>query len=193
MRGGRRKLPKSKGQTMVEFMMMLPLILTLLFGIIEGARIFHAWVSVENSVRYGSRSAVTGSWNEEDCIELFGSDCGDDDQGEQARLLSVEKAAIAGSAAILMDESADFDDPGYFNVTICSNPGHLEPPNSTFDPHQCLDDAGNPFEYAGDPGEYVMVVIDYNMPVILPIISSWWPQIRFSSFAGTFLTAIRFA
>ena len=181
MRGGRRKLPKSQGQSMVEFMIMLPLILTVIFGIIEGARIFHAWISIENAVRYGSRYAVTGVWSENDCIELFGSDCGDDTEGEQARLLSVEKAAIAGSAAILLDEGADWDEPGYFEVTICSSPGHLEPPASTYEPHQCLDDDGNPYEYAGSPGEYVMVVIDYNLPVLVPIISSWWPQIRFSS------------
>jgi hypothetical protein len=179
--GGRRKLPKTFGQSMVEFMMMLPLILTMIFGIIEGARIFHAWVSVENAVRYGSRYAVTGDWSTDDCVALFGSDCGDDSQGEQARIVSIEKATIAGSAAILMDESADFNEPGYFNVTICSRPGHIEPPNSTFDPHQCLDDNGDPFEFAGRPGEYVMVVVDYNLPVIVPFFSTWWPQIRFSS------------
>jgi hypothetical protein len=181
MRGGRRKLVELRGQTMVEFMMMLPLILTMIFGIVEAARIFHAWLSIENAVRYGSRYAVTGDWSTEDCVELFGGDCGNEDQEEIARLLSVQKAAIAGSAAILMDESADFDDPGYFNITICSRPGHLEPPASTFDPHRCLDDNGDPFEYAGDPGEYVMVVVDYNLPVIVPFFSSWWPQIRFSS------------
>ncbi|OGO15365.1 MAG: hypothetical protein A2Z14_08105 [Chloroflexi bacterium RBG_16_48_8] len=181
MCGGRRKLPKLHGQSMVEFMLMLPLILTMIFGIVEGARIFHAWVSIENAVRYGSRYAVTGDWSTEDCIELFGSDCGNEDQNEQARLLSVEKATIAGSAAILMDETADWDDPGYFEVTICALPGHLEPPTSTFEPHRCLDDSGNPFAYAGAPGEYVMVVIDYNLPVIVPFFSNWWPQIRFSS------------
>ncbi len=181
MRGGRRKLHKLHGQSMVEFMMMLPLILTMIFGIIEAARIFHAWVSIENAVRYGSRYAVTGDWSTDDCIELFGSDCANEDQNEQARLLSVEKAAIAGSAAILMDQSAEYNDPGYFKVTICSRPGHLEPPGSTFDPHRCLDDGGNPFEFAGRPGEYVMIVVDYNLPVIVPFFSTWWPQIRFSS------------
>ena len=49
------------------------------------------------------------------------------------------------------------------------------------DSHECVDDAGNPYEYAGSPGEYVIVVIDYNMPVVVPFISTWWPQIRFSS------------
>jgi len=181
MLGGRRKLHNSRGQSMVEFMMILPLILTLIFGIIEAARIFHAWVSIENAVRSGSRYAVTGDWSDQDCLELFGSECGDEVQEEQARLLSVEKAVIAGSAAILMDQAADFDEPGFFNVTICSNPGHIDPPNSTFDPHECVDDGGNPFEYAGAPGEYVMVVVDYNLPIIVPLISNWWPQIRFSS------------
>jgi hypothetical protein len=166
---------------MVEFMIMLPLILTMIFGIIEMARIFHAWVSVENAARSGLRYAVTGVWGEDACIELFGGECGDDTQGEQARLLSVEKAAIAGSAAIVLDQAVGENDPGFFEVTICSAPGHLEPPSSPFDAYECVDDAGNPYEYAGSPGEYVIVVVDYNMPVVVPFISTWWPQIRFSS------------
>jgi len=181
IRGGRRKLPRSFGQSMVEFMMMLPLILTMIFGIIETARIFHAWLSVENAARMGIRYAVTGVWGEDACIELFGSDCGDDAQGEQARLLSVEKAAIAGSAAIIMDQSVGENAPGFFEVTICSSPGHLESPSSPFEPHECVDDAGNPYEYAGSPGEYVIVVIDYNLPIVVPFINAYWPQIRFSS------------
>ena len=123
IRGGRRKVPKSSGQSMVEFVIMLPLILTSIFAIIEMARIFHAWISVENAARAGIRYAVTGVWGADACVELYGDDCDDDIEGEQARLLSVEKAAIAGSAAIIMDQAVDENNPGYFEITICSSPG----------------------------------------------------------------------
>jgi hypothetical protein len=58
---------KRIGQSLVEFALMLPILLLLFFGIIEFARIFHAWLTVEHSAREAARYAVSGQYNEAYC------------------------------------------------------------------------------------------------------------------------------
>ncbi len=41
-----------RGQTLVEFALVLPVLLLLLFVIIELARLLHAWLAVENGARF---------------------------------------------------------------------------------------------------------------------------------------------
>src|SRR5438477_12830285 len=52
------------GQTLVEFALTLPLLLLLLFGIIEFGRIFQAWVTLQNAARAATRYAVTGQYDQ---------------------------------------------------------------------------------------------------------------------------------
>jgi len=175
------KTIKSRGQSLVEFTVMLPLILTVIFGVIEIARVFHAWMGVENAARFGVRYAVTGEWSDEQCFLIFGEDCIANDQREAARINSVKDAALAGSAAILIDHAADWYDAGFFKVTVCSNPGEVISPEEPFESHDCVDESGDPFEFAGEPGEYVIVVVDFNHPLLTPFFSVWWPQLHLSS------------
>ncbi len=51
-----------KGQTLVEFAITLPLLLVLMFGIIEFGRIFQAWISIQNAARVSARYASTGQY-----------------------------------------------------------------------------------------------------------------------------------
>jgi len=60
---------KNRGQAMVEFVISLPILLFLLFGIIEFARLTFAWMAVQNAARFGIRYAVTGEFNEIYCVE----------------------------------------------------------------------------------------------------------------------------
>ena len=50
---------QKKAQSMVEFAIVLPILLLLVFGIIEYGRLFFAWISVENVARVGARYAST--------------------------------------------------------------------------------------------------------------------------------------
>lgn len=54
-------------QGMVEFALVLPILLALIFGIIEFGRIFQAWLSVQNSARFAVRYAVTGQYDTDYC------------------------------------------------------------------------------------------------------------------------------
>lgn len=53
-----------KGQALAEFAITLPILLILLFGIIEFGRIFQAWITLQNSARQAARYASTGQYNQ---------------------------------------------------------------------------------------------------------------------------------
>ena len=58
-----------RGQAMTEFVIALPILLFLIFGIFEFARLTFAWLAVQNAARFGIRYAVTGEYKEEYCDE----------------------------------------------------------------------------------------------------------------------------
>jgi len=57
----RKKLKSQKGQALVEMALVLPLLLILVFGIIEFGRIFSAGLVVTHSAREGARLGAVGS------------------------------------------------------------------------------------------------------------------------------------
>ncbi len=48
-----RLLPKQRAQSMVEFALALPVLLLLIFGMIEFGRLLQAWMAVQNAARFG--------------------------------------------------------------------------------------------------------------------------------------------
>lgn len=67
---------KQKGQGLVEFAFVLPLLLLLLLGIIEGARVIWAYVTVQQAAREAARYAVTGRpYVPEGAISTFEQTC----------------------------------------------------------------------------------------------------------------------
>jgi Flp pilus assembly protein TadG len=65
-----------RGQALAEFAMIAPLLIILIFGIIDIARAYNGWVTVQGAARQGARYAVTGrsecaaaSPSREACIE----------------------------------------------------------------------------------------------------------------------------
>ena len=65
----KRRNARRPGQGLVEFALILPILLFVLFGIIEFARILQAWLSVENAARFGVRYAVTGEFDAAYCAQ----------------------------------------------------------------------------------------------------------------------------
>lgn len=57
---------RRRGQALAEFALTLPILLLMLFGIIEFARIFQAWVTLQNAARTAARYAITGQFNPDD-------------------------------------------------------------------------------------------------------------------------------
>ncbi len=56
---------RRRGQALAEFALTLPLLLLLIFGVVEFGRIFQAWVTIENSARESIRYTTTGTYDKE--------------------------------------------------------------------------------------------------------------------------------
>ncbi len=54
----RRKCNGSRGQELVEFAIVLPLLLLVVFGLLDLGRLFHALITVTNAAREGARYGV---------------------------------------------------------------------------------------------------------------------------------------
>jgi len=77
---------------MVEFALTLPLTLILAFGVIEFARLFQAWVTLQNSARAAVRYGVTGRWDPESVRAFTGLDYPTDpDTGEEVPELILDQ------------------------------------------------------------------------------------------------------
>jgi hypothetical protein len=163
-----------RGQGVVEFAIVLPILLVAFFTIIELARVYHAWVAVENGARFGVRYAITGEFDETKCD---GGSCDNESEEQTARVSTVEDVAWAGSQSIirLAMGSGTNTSSGFFDVTVCE-PTDLVGPASQFDTFSCTSG-----ESAGEPGDHVAVVVEYNHPLIVPVISSIVPQIRLTA------------
>jgi Flp pilus assembly protein TadG len=51
---------KMRGQGMVEFALMLPIVLLMIYGLMEMARLMQAYLTIQHAAREGARYAVTG-------------------------------------------------------------------------------------------------------------------------------------
>src|SRR3970282_1289030 len=74
---------------------------------------------------------------------------------------------------------------GFFKVTVCSNKTGLtyfaSDPN-TPQAAECRDDTTlTPVEDAGGPGDRVSVTVDFDHPLITPILSAFWPVLHLSA------------
>jgi Flp pilus assembly protein TadG len=196
---GRRQWLPRLGQGMVEFALILPVMLLVIFMIIELARLLHAWLAVENGARFGVRYASTNEYNPAHCAGGATADgqCINDADVPMARILSIEDAAMSGSASILRDESlTDWANPGYFKVEICGGAETLDryipsDPNQwsvdwtawcKVGPDGMLLTADDSLrDYAGDEGDRVWVTVDFNHPLITPFLNTWWPQLHLTA------------
>lgn len=147
----------SRAQGMVEFALILPVLLMLMFSIIEIARLLHAWLAVENGARYGVRYAVTGEFDMVHCQALYSTNCDNEAEEDGARIPSIKDVANAGAVAILKNSGVTtVGDPGYFKVEVCSSKVGvaLLPP----DPDVPTAATCVPSEGPGGPGDRVTVV-----------------------------------
>ncbi len=99
---------RRRGQTLAEFALTLPIVLLLMFGIIEFARIFQAWVTLQNAARTAARYAITGQFDV-DHLERIADEFATDELGDPAA------AALPDTRDMLCQDSdqrgthADFD------------------------------------------------------------------------------------
>jgi hypothetical protein len=140
-------MSRQKGQTLVEFALILPILLLVIFVIIESGRIFQAYITVQHAAREGARYAITGRWDEEFAAE------------PDPRVDSIEDIARNSLAGLVLAGPAGYDGEGRILI------GHYEikifgqNPNP---PPALLEG------YAGLPGEKVAVQVAYRLQIITP-------------------------
>ena len=52
---------RETGQSLVEFALILPIVLSLLFGIVEFGRGFQSWLTITNAAAFGARTGAIGA------------------------------------------------------------------------------------------------------------------------------------
>jgi Flp pilus assembly protein TadG len=62
-------MKSEKGQSLVEFALVVPILALLLFGIVDFGRIFHAYLTVDHAGREAARAASVGK-NETDVKQV---------------------------------------------------------------------------------------------------------------------------
>ena len=187
----RRYRIRWRGQTLVEFALVFPIVLLIILAIIELARLMFAWAAIENGARFGVRYAVTGDYNAAHCAGFPGGICDSQSERDGARIPSIEDAARSGAAAIWRDDTASTGEPGYLTTTICSNKVGI----IYFQPDAAagVDADCQPGEDPGGPGNRVSVTLDFDHPVIAPFISTWFPKVRLSARREGFVEQFRVA
>ncbi|MDY7040976.1 MAG: TadE/TadG family type IV pilus assembly protein, partial [Chloroflexota bacterium] len=138
---------KQKGQSLLEFALILPVLLLMTFMLIEVGRIFQAYVTVQNAARIGARYAVTGQEKEEADMALPGW------SGDPDRSASIKDEAYRGTEGL-----------GRSYVDIDWPYPHYDEPNALIIRVQPND--------GGAPGERVVVEVQYNLELITPLVSS---------------------
>jgi len=111
----RAKMRRERGQTLVEFALLTPLLVILIFGFVDVSRIYQAWVTIEGAAREGARYGVTGR---EDCAIAADN-----------RLSCIQYAATQRAQALTNNDTdlvvtvRSWDYPAYADPAVEGSPG----------------------------------------------------------------------
>ncbi len=105
-----RRPGRAKAQSLVEFAIGAPLLLILIFGIIDIARLVQARVSTSNAARAAIRYAVTGQQDRDPQTGVL-----------ITRTVTIKDKAIAGLTGLQLSNTSDPNEGGFHAVDINSN------------------------------------------------------------------------
>jgi hypothetical protein len=155
---------KTKGQALTEFALILPFLLLLLLGIIEGARIIWAYVQVQNATREAVRYAVTGQPYDA-TGDPWSPAISDADRVAAIKQVAVDYTTGLGITALATQDKQEYDDyweePGAFGVLVQGQ--------------RTAEDTEGEADYAGKPGLNVLVQTYYNIQILDPIYAAIVP------------------
>jgi hypothetical protein len=186
-----------KAQAALEFALAFPILLMVLFGIIDFSLLFAGWLAVENVARQTVRVAATGAYEQADCVDSTADSdtlaCGGNarnDEVDKARIIKIHRESEKWRTLIFFDDAAPQFGPqsGYFKMTVCSGEDTDTPadgiPNFAVNyPHMggltagdyagCYNTGspGTPTEDVSGPGYKVVIMVDYNHPYMTPFFS----------------------
>ncbi len=118
-RSTRRRRKREGGQALAEFALIAPIFLLLVFGLIDTARLYQSWVTIQHAAREGARYGVTGR-----------TDC--DTLGVQTRPNCIEYTARSSTQAL-----ANADDDLTISTRAWEYPAYADPPTANTPGGQC--------------------------------------------------------
>jgi hypothetical protein len=162
-------MSKQKGQGLVEFALILPLLLLMFFGILEFGRIFQAYITVQHAAREAARYAVTGQGG----------------VSAEERVHAIKAKALEATAGLNVDYSRiDWREcPGELYPSCLDmdaqhwpyeNPGDVRSVNALLLQVYGPDGENDP----GGPGERVHVRVKYNLQTLTPFFAGLFPSIQ---------------
>ena len=164
-----RRTNKSQGQALVEFALIITVLLMIMFLIVESARILQGWVTVQNAARTGARYAITGQ-NMDPCptesFDKFSFLCDGLDENDDPRVASIITTTHVALAGLPLDNDPAANPYGYPDDGIPPDPksydiqvwgGRITDEGAVLEPN-----------FAGSPGQPVVVRAVYNVPIITP-------------------------
>jgi hypothetical protein len=198
---------RQPGQGMLEFALVLPILLLLVFGLIEFARAFQAWLVVSNAARFGVRYAVTGEYdyarycdpslnpipadlngNGEACRDETESRDQREAEEDFARLYSIKDHTASMLLTLLLDEAALPGQPGHTRITVCSSSNlYYPPPDDYCDPSESPGNPNNPEDIR------VIVAVTYEHPFIMPFLNTIAPSVTLHAVRSGILENFRVA
>ncbi len=148
-----------KSQATVEFALAFPVLLVIVFGIIDFSLLFAAWLSVQNMARQAVRFAATG----------------------QTTFNSVDYVAQSeiGYVNTVVCSTRDFDDPPDSLPDLVFFPSRQGDLAADAYARCILDGAAH--EDPGAPNDRVIVAVDFNHPFLTPFINFTWPMYHLAS------------
>lgn len=144
------KKMQEKGQAIVEFAIVAIVLLLIFFVIIELGRVLWGWLTVQSAARSGSRYAITGQF-EPNCQDA-GLPCDD------PRVVSIRNEILDRLTGLSLntDEDVSYEDDNALFIEVYG-----------------VDEFGVLREdFAGIPGQPVVVRVVYNVPIITPILNT---------------------
>ena len=91
------------GQSLVEFALIIPILVMIIFGVFEFSRMFENWQTLQNIAQGAARFASTGAGYRD---------------GNNARLGYIKDEAEKRTTSLNIDASAGPSSPGYFHVYV---------------------------------------------------------------------------
>ena len=164
--------PRQNGQTLVEFALVLPIFMLILFGVFDAGRLVFTNSTLSQAAREGARLAAVEAGNvglsDRDCVDTA-ADVGTSG-GIGAKVCPPSLASLKTDVESAVDRMTAGVGP-LAAVYFSCDPGWLGPPRGAWTEasggNGCDDGSGNSL---GATGEFVSVRIEHAYQPITPVI-----------------------
>jgi Flp pilus assembly protein TadG len=156
------KFKKESGQTLVEFALILPILLLLIFGAIEFGRVFHATHVITSAAREGARAAAVGKPNtHEPASNTTSIDSIDEAvKGASGSLVSSTNVYLKTNSSANIDvDNFDSTDPNSNQIFY------------TVTPYEVIDRTGSTRTQ-----DYVEIKVKGAVDIVIPIINLFFAE-----------------